>query len=55
MSFDPFRPEDAGDFTASYEARHATRRRSAVLPRVLVAVGALALLAAAAIVAVAVV
>jgi hypothetical protein len=54
VSFDPFRPDDAGDFSATFAPRHAAARRSPVV-RVLVAAASLAFLAAAAVVAVAVV
>jgi hypothetical protein len=54
MSFDPFRPDDVGDYTASYTARHGKGPGRRLVARLLVAVGALALLGAAAVTAVAV-
>jgi hypothetical protein len=54
VSFDPFRPDDAGDHSAVYEAKRPKTRRHPVMMRALVALGALALVAAAALVAVAV-
>jgi hypothetical protein len=54
MSFDPFRPDDAGDYTASYTARHGRGPRHRTLARLLAALGALVLLGAAAVAAVAV-
>jgi hypothetical protein len=54
MSFDPFRPDDVGDYSANLVARRASGRRRSVVVRAGVAVGAVALLAAAALVAVAV-
>lgn len=54
MSFDPFRPDDAGDYSATFAPRHATGRRRSVIVGILVAVGALLVLGAVVLVAVAV-
>lgn len=52
MSFDPFRPDDAGDYSASFTPRHATGRRRSMIVRTLVTIGAVVLLGTAAVVAV---
>jgi len=58
VSFDPFRPDDAGDFSASYEASEPLdpkESRRSLIVRIAASVVALALLVAAALVAVAIV